>query len=186
MGGSILMLLSATFPEKVRSLSLIDTAGPTPSKEEDCPKLLRKAIESMERAYTRNKRLYKSIDDMVSRVLSVNAYLTQESAKCLVVRGSVQVEGGYHFSHDSRLVMDIPSRLRMSESQVCAFLVNIACPILIFWAEKDKRAFTLNEENASKRIELLKNAKRIFCKGGHHLHLDNPEIIIDNLVEFLQ
>lgn len=86
------------------------------------------------------------------------------------------------FRHDPRLLAR--SIISPSEEMTLSFMRRIRCPILFIQAEK---GWPFDANMIENRIESLSCILyRQVVRGSHHVHLDDPEIIIPQILHFLQ
>jgi len=174
MGAGIGPMVAAVVPEAVECLVCIEGLGPLASPAEEAPALLRRSLAH--RLSEDGPPIYASLEQAVERL--VRRGLTPAGAECLARRGTQPVEGGLVFAYDPRVRW--PSRARLTEEQVRAFLRAVECPVL-FVTASDGLKFGWNE-----RVECLRDVRRLTTDGGgHHLHLDHPELIAREVQEFL-
>ena len=98
--------------------------------------------------------------------------LSENSARILMRRGTLPVEGGVRWSADPRI--RAASRLRLTEEQVNAFLRQITSPTLLVRA---LQGWPFEREMMAARVECLARRSLVQVDGGHHVHLDAPERI---------
>ena len=173
MGAGMAPLVAATAPEQVECLVCIEGLGPYTSPDEEAPDLLRRSLAH--RLSDEGPPVYADLESAVARL--VKRGLTREGAECLARRGTRPVDGGLVFSHDPRLRW--PSRARLSEDQVRAFLREVTCPGLLITASDGIPPFW------DGRQECLARLRQVVTTGGHHLHLDHPRLISGQVHAFL-
>jgi len=105
--------------------------------------------------------------------------LKKESAYLLVERAVMNVGDKYTWSYDQAL--KIPSPVRLTEGQVKSYLKLIECPVLLFRAAGDKSIIRSKMEG---RLDYVKDIKLIEIDSSHHMHLDNPELLTEELQKF--
>lgn len=175
MGGGVAALVAGTFPQRIERLVLIEGIGPFASPDEEAPQLLAKAL--LYRPST-GKRIYETREKAVAR-LSARG-LKQESADCLAQRAVEPVDGGWAFSYAPEV--RAPSRARLTETQVRAFLRAITAPTLLVVASDglEMPDSFVGRDREVPNLELLEES------GGHHLHLDYPERIAGPVLAHLR
>lgn len=179
MGAGISSLLAGTLPERFDAVVLLEGLGPLSEPTESSPKRLRDAIADerrrMERARNskRRKRLFAHRDEAIERLMDVQG-VRRASAERLCQRGLCERDGGLEWSADPRLRR--PSRLRLSEAHVHAFLDRIQAPTLLVRA-LDGWAF--DRPTMGARRERVRALTYVEVEGGHHVHLDAPERVRD-------
>lgn len=175
MGAGITCLAAGTFPERVNNLVLIEGIGPYSHPDEDSPAQLRKALlhkPSGRRHYYPTKQA--AIERLAQRELEPH------SAECLAHRGLSSDENGwyFHYAPEARA----PSRARLSEAQVRAFLKAITCPTLLIEATDGLKG----PETYHQRDQFIADIQVQKLSGRHHLHLDNPEPCAEQIRDFLR
>ncbi|KAI6659312.1 Heterogeneous nuclear ribonucleoprotein A/B isoform X2 [Oopsacas minuta] len=116
-GGGVALLLAVSIEEMMSKLIVIDEFYfETITGNEMFSSHLKEVLSKVD-AYTKSDgyKVYATMDEIVSRILSGNKHLTEAAAKSLAIRGCHEVEGGYAFSRDLRLRAPEPMML-MSES----------------------------------------------------------------------
>lgn len=175
MGAGVACLVAGTFPERVTNLVLIEGLGPFSQPDDESPEQLKKALlyQASPKA-----RVYATREEALKRLLARG--LKPESAECLASRALTKSEQGWNFTYAPEV--RAPSRARLSEAQVRAFLRRIACPTLLI-AAKDGLPMP---ESFEGRMEAVAGLRRLgFEKGGHHLHLDYPEMLASQVRKHL-
>ena len=171
MGAGVACLAAGTFPERIAKMVLVEGIGPFSHPDEESPSQLKKAL--LHRP-SRTPRYYKTREEALKRLVSRG--LQPESAECLAVRALVESERGWNFSYAPEA--KAPSRARLSESQVRAFLANIDCPTLLIAADDG----LVMPESFKGREQLIKDLRRLDLEtGGHHLHLDFPQLVAEEI-----
>ena len=75
------------------------------------------------------------------------------------------------------------SSLRLTESQVLAFLGAIEAPVLLIRAEK---SFPVDPVIIDARLAAIQRVHTLTLPGGHHLHLDeSPDAVAAAIRAFL-
>ena len=174
MGAAIASVAAGTFPDRIRRLALIEGIGPLTNPDEEAPKLMAKAILQKP---SQGQNVYATREKAQARIESRG--LTSAAALCLLERALAKVEGGWAFTY--ALEARASSRARLSEGQVRAFLRLISCPTLLVRAEDGMKA----PENYYEREREVTDIEVRMRPGKHHLHLDQPEVLADDVREFL-
>ena len=146
-----------------------------------------KQVLSKVESYTKPEgyKVYATIYDVVSRIMSGNKHLTEAAAKSLAIRGSYKVDGGYTFSRDLRLRVPEPMML-MSDS------------VLSFAQEVNNRVtfpslfiLPVDSEYQESRDVIKQGLKLPECvtvkevPGKHHVHLTHPQVVAPIIIDFL-
>uniref|UniRef100_A0A1A8J1C6 Serine hydrolase-like n=1 Tax=Nothobranchius kuhntae TaxID=321403 RepID=A0A1A8J1C6_NOTKU len=192
MGGNIAGVFSAVFPEMVDAVVLLDSFGFLPTDLKEIPVIIRQGFDEMiefeKQLKEKTTRVY-TYEKAVERLLAGNDSLTEQSAKVLLERGLVQVEGGFVFSRDFRL--NLKNVVRNTVEQCLDMQSKIQAPVLVLLAEggfeqkflepEQKKCFTVILQAYRNR-----NHTVVSVPGDHHVHLNNPEVVAPLVSDFLQ
>ena len=167
LGGIVATLVAASVPERVRHLVLLDSLGPLTDDIENVLPQLKKAVSRA--AALRNSKLnvYPSKEVAAKARMAGVGKISLEAARTLVDRGVREVEGGFIWSSDPRLLE--PSLIRFSEAQVKAIMEGIECPVQLIVGED---GYFRQYEAISKRLAYIKNLEQHRVAGGHHFHME--------------
>lgn len=167
LGGIVSAFLAASMPEKVSKLILLDSLGPLTDEIENVLPQLRKAVAKAAQVKQSKMTVYPS-KEMAARVRMMGVgKVSKDAAMMLVERGAKEVEGGYIWRSDPKLLA--PSMVRFTENQVQAILQGIECPSFLICG---KKGYFSNAEQTSSRVSYFRNVKRYEVEGGHHFHMD--------------
>lgn len=180
MGAAAASLAAGTYPERIERMVLIDGLGPWASPASEAPGQLRKALDERKVLSEKSSRVFNSPEDAVNTVAEVHG-LSPENAKLLVDRGLEQLDDGqWRFTYD--LFLRGASNLRLTEEQVLAFFGEIECPSLLI---RPKSGWPTDAAHMKRRIDAIATLDVFEVEGGHHVHLEHPERIVDAVGEFL-
>jgi pimeloyl-ACP methyl ester carboxylesterase len=141
MGAGVASLVASVAPEMVRSMVLFDALGPISSKVSSA-KQLEDAIRDRRQYLNRAIKLYPSLEACISKLRENNTDIAEHTARAIVSRGTIQVEGGYQFCHDPRLLAKSMTVFR--EPDVLDYLQRIRCPVLVIWAQETIDRYKMN------------------------------------------
>lgn len=169
MGAEISVELTGLFPERVRTLVMIDglmaTGGTTDTERLERN---REAIREALRQDHRQPKVFPDTAAMAARVCEATGQ-SAESARLLVERGHKAVEGGVTWRTDPRIRSATP--LRPTRDQIDLLLAACEVPTLLMVAEGGDRWFADELTNAQARHPRL-TLERL--AGPHHLHMEAP------------
>lgn len=163
MGGNIATLLGSSFPDSIRSLTLIDALGPLVTNEDDCAKQLRQGVNDSLKPIAEGKT-YPSLEKAMRSRLKVTPFFNAQTLAPIIERNMQQTDEGYVWRVDSRLRR--ASKVRFSEAQVQGMLKQIQCPTLLI---KASNSF-INDHFLSLRKDLIPDMQIHTVEGFHHLH----------------
>lgn len=190
MGGSIALMYAAAFPTK--RLCLLDTLGPMPKPPETISKNLRSNFKIRARGkmpssvYPDFKTAVETRCKTPGLLFPGKQYISEETAKALVERGSTINENGQlRFRHDQRL--NWPSLLYLSVTQLEQMYKDIASQntSTCLLTAIDGMPFP-----SDKMIRIKTLLKPDICKslpGSHHFHSDPDSVggVADEIVPWL-
>jgi pimeloyl-ACP methyl ester carboxylesterase len=172
LGGTIAFLYAAARPERVASVTSIESLGPSGGAGERSIERIRRFVADLHKP--RLKRVYPSEAEAGRKLHQNNPHLSEAAAIHLARHGTRAVEGGVEFTFD-------PAHRRMfgaslDEDQTLAFLGAIECPVQIIAAT---RGYSMDEATTRRRLAALRNPPVHRVEGGHHVHLDSPREVAD-------
>jgi pimeloyl-ACP methyl ester carboxylesterase len=179
MGGIIATIYASCFPEHVSKLISIESFGPMTKDTQSSPTQLRDSILSRLKAQQSAAKHPISIERTVEARAKVGD-INIESARLLITRNIREENEQLFFTTDRRLRTF--SSLRMTESQAEAFLRNIQCPTLVITGSKGYESM---RSTLQKRLAWVEHLTVAECEGYHHLHMDNPRPVAENIAGFL-
>jgi pimeloyl-ACP methyl ester carboxylesterase len=166
MGGIIASMAAAAAPDKINQLILLDSMGPLTDEIESVLPQLRNAVAKAAQINSKVS-IFPSLALAVRARMSGIGKLSRNAAERLVIRGTKEVEGGYSWRTDPKLLK--PSFIRLSELQVQAIFAGIECPVKLLTGD---RGYFSDEHAMDKRLGYFKNIEHKRVPGGHHFHMD--------------
>lgn len=181
MGTGVAAILAATFPKMVGKLCFLDGLGPAFITENDdhildyYKKSVRHhTIAKKTRLYGfaegKNAAMFTTREEAIqNRMDGFSGKISRKASETLVRRSLLEVDKGFKWSHDPRLVL--PNHFCMTESQAQVFIKNIKAPVKIIIGDKGLFA----DRKLQARIDQFKNLDLVEVEGNHHFHLDFPK-----------
>lgn len=179
MGAGIASLVAAGCPERVERLVAIEALGALPEEPQRTAKRLREAVQATRALRGKQLRVFADPAPAVRARMAANA-LGEASARLLVERGLVEVEGGFSWSSDPRLTL--PTMVRMTPGQVDDLIAGITCRTRVIYADPPQPY--LPEPDRSRRARLLPRGELVVIPGGHHLHMEQPADVAAAIGDF--
>jgi pimeloyl-ACP methyl ester carboxylesterase len=182
MGAAIATLVAAAAPERVHRLAVIEALGPLSGEAAQAGKSLREAVAARRSASFRPRKVIADVDAAVSARLAVGS-MSREAARLIVSRNLAPagVDGnGFVWRSDARLTM--PTHLRITEAATRSIVRAVEAPTLLIAADPAPPYFT--PELRDGRMSCLRDGRLIVVPGGHHLHMEQPEVIAPLLRAF--
>ncbi len=188
MGGMVASAFAAAFPEKVKSLTLIDSIGFISTKAEQTTEQLRDGMLSRFRASSINqsklklkkKNLHPNEDSAIKARMAVSD-LNYQQAQLIVNRGLVKEESGFVWRADSRLRMVSPYRLTLKQAE--QFIKDITCPVQLIYGSKGLDFVTSGLKHFSPLFQYFTSKE---LEGGHHVHMEQPKTLASLLNDFYE
>lgn len=180
LGGAVATTLAAACPARVERLLLIEALGPLATPAGRAAEALQRGIAERRSAGDKQKRLIPSVDAAVAARLQATR-MAPESARALIDRGLLAVEGGHVWSSDPRLLLTTPARL--GEAQVQEWIAAVQAPTLLVAAAEHPAYFDPATRDA--RLALLREPRSVILPGHHHLHMDTPVPVAEAIRGFL-
>ena len=181
MGAMIASAFAAAFPEKVKSLTLIDSLGFICADAAESTNQLRKGMLSRLQAAqvrAKNSQRYFSKDTAVKARLAVSD-LTHESAYLLVTRSLTKVDQGYCWRSDPRLRTISPYRI--TKTQAKQLMTDINCSVQLIYGDK---GLAMVQHGIDNFAQLVKDLSMTKVSGGHHVHMEQPITLAKSLSRF--
>lgn len=178
MGACLASLFAGVAPEQLHSLYLIEALGPFSAPADTaCTQLINYAQVFVQHQ-KKSSRGYSHFERAVL-ARAAKGYVSENIAQILCERGLIERDGHFHWLHDKRLL--VPSPLRMTEEQILSCLKNINTQTHLLLGSD---GFTFDEQLMKNRVKAVKNIKVTQLEGGHHVHMEQPEIVGKLLVDF--
>ena len=187
MGGMVASAFAAAFPEKVKSLVLLDSIGFISNEAEQSTQQLRDGMLSRfkssslynKQGSVKKKRYHESIDSAIKARVNVSD-LQFEHAKLLVERGLIKEVEGYRWRSDARLRNTSPYRLTLKQAE--QFIRDIKCPVHLIYGSD---GIDMVSSGLKHFGDIFQNFSSVELKGGHHVHMEQPQKTTQLIKHFL-
>ena len=194
LGSMLATYLAGALGERVQRLCLVEGGfGPPSLPDPVLPLVVRAALAEARLLPTRTQREYRSFADAVQARADSNsqAYgwpMKLESAAALGKRGLQRLDRysvgehaeGVVWTHDPRLTGRPVSML--SAGQVLELMAQVKCPLLCLRASHGLPY----PQDFAERAGRCPQARFLEVEGGHHVHMDAPELVLPAIELFLQ
>lgn len=199
MGGMVASAFAAAFPEKVKSLTLIDSLGFICSPAEQATNQLRQGLLSRHKKVNATRAFCE--DTAIKARLHVSD-LQEQHAKLIVQRSLVKASDNtkaqsksktdttskgtessqlFSWRSDSRLRTISPYRLTLLQAK--QLLSDIKCPVQLIYGDK---GMDMVVKGLSLFSSCLKDFTVTKISGGHHVHMEQTEQLCNLLDNFYQ
>jgi len=178
MGAMVASAFAAAFPEKVKSLTLIDSLGFICADADKSTSQLRKGLQSRlktTQVIAKNTPRSFSKETAIKARLAVSD-LTPDNANLLVSRSLVNLDKSYRWRSDPRLRTISPYRITKSQAQ--QLMADIHCAVLLIYGDKGMAMVQQGIDEFSHRVKNLSMTK---VKGGHHVHMEQATTLVKSL-----
>jgi len=179
MGGMIATAFAAAFPEKVSTLTLIDSIGFVTEPVQNTTTNLRSGILSRFKNLSKQKSVHHSLQSAIEARENVSD-LNYKQAKLLVERGILLTEKGYRWRSDSRLRTKSP--LKLSTEQAKQLIQDIKIPVQLICGDK---GLSMVKEGIKCYQSNFQKLDIYSLTGGHHVHMEQPEKVASLIKKFI-
>jgi pimeloyl-ACP methyl ester carboxylesterase len=179
LGGIVGTAYAAARPERVKSVTLIESLGPAGGAPEAALDRLRGFLDDSRRPP--HRKHYATVEEAAARLRENNSSLTEAASLHLAKHGTESSEGGYIFRFD-------PLHRRRfghgyDEAQWLAILSAVTCPVQVLHGSQ---GISFDDAQARARLAALRSPKPLTLSGGHHVHMEQPEAVARALEHFLR
>lgn len=175
-GAIISLILSASMPERINALVMLDAVLPMPIDISETPKQLNRFLVEQRRALHKRLPRYSSVDEAVEARCKA-ASMNEDSARPIVERGLYTKGDSYHWTSDVRLTT--ASAFKLSAEHNKAIIESITMPSLLLLAEggmgERKEFLNFAENHSTLNCQML--------PGSHHFHMEEQAGDIAKIVE---
>lgn len=180
MGGMVASAFAAAFPDKVNSLTLIDSIGFVTAPEHETTSQLKKGLESRLKNRTTGVTRWFELDAAANARVAVSD-LSIEHAQLIVERSVIKSESGCQWRSDPRLRNISPYRLSLLQAK--QLIKDVKCPVQLLHGNKGMKMVSLGIEHYG---ALFCDLSEVELNGGHHVHMEQPEECARYIFEFLE
>jgi pimeloyl-ACP methyl ester carboxylesterase len=179
LGGSVALAYAAARPERVASVTSIESLGPSGGKPDRAVERLRGFVADL--AKQRRKRTYPDVEAAAARVRENNSSLSERAAFHLALFGTQPASsGGVEFTFDPA------HRWRFGfaydEEQLLAILGAVRAKVQVIHGS---HGFTFDDGQMKARLSRLGSPLPVTVAGGHHVHMDQPREVAVHIERFI-
>jgi len=178
-GGAISLVTACMAENRIDKLALIDNFGPRVDTGEKSLQRLRHSFRDLSLSTKKKVSIFKHRSDAI-RVRQMVGDLDFNNTQILLERGLKAVSGGFIWSSDPQLKMTTP--IYLHELQLLSYLEHCNTRCLLIRA---KSGYLTNRDDLEKRYALVKDLRIVDVPGGHHVHMQHPNIVAKHLQQFL-
>ena len=184
-GGGQALHAAAVWPELVRWVINLDGLGPSPDQfqERDIIEAATNTMTALARS-AGPPRTYPSLEDMAERRGRVNVRLPKPWVDHLVRHGAAKTEDGWTWKSDPMFSVGLPGEFDLDYLHAEQEMVTV--PVLALTGEEHDTWSDMTAEQVAERVTHIPTAvHRVIKDAGHYVHIEQPDAVIDAIVEFL-
>ncbi|MCY1043464.1 alpha/beta hydrolase [Corallococcus sp. bb12-1] len=182
LGGIVALAYAAARPERIQSLTLIESLGPSGGPPTGAVQRLRGFLDDARRPP--NRKRYPTVEAAAERLRQANPTLSPDAALLFARHGTHPTpEGELAFSFDPR------HRRRFGqgfdEDQWLALEAAVTCPVQLL---RGSEGLAPSPDILQGRLDALRTLvgpPQVF-DGGHHVHLEQPQAVATAIATFVQ
>lgn len=178
LGTALAACYACADPQRVEKVVMIDGLGVITEDPRHAAQRLTKSLYSVR--HPRDHRSVFESQALAARARQLKNRMDDGSALLLARRALREVEDGWRWRTDPRAMWDSP--YWMSEPHSTNILQGIKCPVLAMITPVLDRYLG---DRQPTRLEAMDDVTVLKIDGGHHVHMDQPELLVDALRQFL-
>ncbi len=207
MGGGVSVLVAGARPEKIVRVILLESNGPLTKPDNSIISSYRKFLDDISdiskkkyisRTYT-SKEVAKIIkvrqrasqinyrgssQKNIRNKFSTLEPISNQSARILVERNMKKInQNKYSWSIDHNL--RATSSVFLTEKQLISFIREIKASVCCIFAEDSPLYFFIKKKFKSRFRRFKRMKLFVIPTGGHHLHMQEPELVAKKIQNFL-
>lgn len=178
--GSLLALIIAlALPKQVKKIVFLDILGPKVNLVENSISDLEKNAQTFLNYQNITGTIFTDLEAAIKDRMQENK-LSYEAASVLVTRGIEKYKQGYRWAYDKRLRC-ISSTLP-HEDELIALFQRLNNPVQLIRASE---GIDYPDNIFLNRVNAIKNLSIHEIEGGHHVHMNNPNLLAPLISQFL-
>lgn len=188
-GAGLAAGLAGCCPERVGWLVCLDGLGPpasaltAPGAGDVLRDAVRRDFAKADKDLFEPRRRWDTLEEMAARRAQSNARIGDAWALHLASHGARAVEGGWEWKADPRFSAAVPSDFDVEMLEVEMRMVQ--CPALVLLGSEPDTWRDLTPEEEDERAAWLRARVVRVPDAGHYVHLEQPDIVVDELRSFL-
>ncbi|MDP4984747.1 alpha/beta fold hydrolase [Pseudoalteromonas tunicata] len=169
MGAMVATLFTACFPEKVKSLTLIDGIGFVTTAANKSSQQLRQALENRSRLHNKPAKIFQDLESLILMRMQVSD-LNKENSELIMQRNCIPINNGVKLSIDPKL--KLASAFRFCDEQAHEICKSIPHNVHVVLASSNSAGFS---EKYAEYVKDFNAITRYDLDGGHHCHMEQPQ-----------
>lgn len=180
MGACLASIAAGVTPERFLSVALIEGLGPFSHPANTACQQLTNYANYLTLKHNKKPKGYDQFDK-AAQARAAAGRVSLDIAQTLCERGVIAEDGMFRWRHDRRLLVASP--LRMTEPQILSCLKQVTAKTYLILATQ---GFAFDSKLMNKRTTAVKNLSIEQLEGGHHIHMEQPDLISKRLAVFFQ
>lgn len=182
MGGSLALIAASALPDTILSLTMLDSLHPLSRRPDQMPEMLKRSIQQFTAWDPHRETIFPTLEAAVKTRLKGSPFQQTEASALIVMQYATEkIASGYRLRSDARL--NFRSPLMLSPRQTEAFIEAVEQPVLVILGTQ---GIVQHRGPAEETLNLFRNAQHMTLEGGHHVHMDQPEIVSQRFLKFIQ
>lgn len=188
-GAGLAAGLAGSCPDRVRWLVCLDGLGPPadalaePGEGAALRETVSRDFQKADRDLLSPRRVWSSLKEMAARRAQGNPRLGPDWTLHLARHGARAVDGGFEWKADPRFQAAVPSDFDLDMLEVEMRMVR--CPVLVLMGSEPDTWRDLTPEEEDERAGWLGGRIVRIPEAGHYVHVEQPEIVVDEVRGFL-
>ncbi len=179
MGAMVASAFTAAFPEKVSTLTIIDSIGLLSAEAEETTKQLRLGMQSRLKTSNSKKTRHHSRKSAIDARMAVSD-LQYPQAELIINRGLKQMSDGLQWRSDQRLRNISPYRFTLQQAE--QLVGDLIVPVQLIYGDKGLPMVKQAIKHFSPLITDFQSHQLI---GGHHIHMEQAQASAALILTFL-
>ncbi|MDV6317181.1 alpha/beta hydrolase [Idiomarina sp. HP20-50] len=176
MGGFVSNVVAALCPERIQKLIVIEAFGLLVSDGANASDQLKQGFLSRRKLQTPRWRGYANLDSAVE-ARAAQADFSADLVRLIVERGCERnPDGRWYWRADARV--KTVSAYRLPSSAVDDILEELTMPVIVV---RGSDGYEKLEDALERWQDKVTNLSCVTLKGGHHVHMEQPEKIAELL-----
>lgn len=179
MGAFICQLVASVIPERIQCLTLIEGFGLLTFEANETRAKLASALKQKRELATKKAPVYSNKERII-RLRAEASEVTPEQIAPIVERNLYAVNEGWSWRVDPRVRLGSPFRYNLEQAD--DLMAGIKCPVQLIRGETGFKEIDQALLRWSKQV---KNIQVCTLAGGHHVHLQCPDAVAQQINAFL-
>ena len=179
LGGSVATLYAGSYPESIQHLILIESMGPVTIEPQMAPEQLRKAIDARQQQDNAKAEVVFNLETAVRKRVQMTG-LAEPYARMILERNTEEQGKLARWRSDQRL--RTPSMMMFTEEEARRFLECLTMPVDLIYG---KEGYIHKYPAIQTRLDAVHDITTHELPGGHHLHMEHPELVREVLSRIL-